>query len=131
MIKLDLTMKVKKKYQINFSVFSAAIFLTTLLCSLNTVQLSFAQEVGDNSDTWVRGIDMPTPRTEVTAANIGDSIYVLGGFTSDSEITDIVEMFNVTSNSWNKDIDPLPIPLYHAVAHFIMLLQILIKTKFL
>lgn len=110
-------MKVKKKYQINLSVFWAAIFLTTLLCSLNIVQLSFTQEVGDDSNTWVRGIDMSTPRTEVTAANIGDSIYVLGGFTSDSEITDIVEMFNVTSNSWNKDIDPLPIPLHHAVAN--------------
>ena len=57
---------------------------------------------------------MPTPRTEVTSANLDDGIYVIGGFTSDGETTSIVEMYNTTSDSWKTDIAPLPSPLHHA-----------------
>ncbi len=95
--------------------FIVTIFLVTSLCSLSIVQLIFAQE-SQISSSWDRGIDMPTPRTEVTAANIDEAIYVIGGFDRNGEITDIVEMFNVTSNSWDSDIAPLPIPLHHTVA---------------
>lgn len=77
--------------------------------------VSLAQEQ-IKEDYWVRGIDMPTPRTEVTSTDLGDGIYIIGGFTADGETTDIVEMFNVTSNSWNQNIASLPIPLHHTVA---------------
>lgn len=90
-------------------------FLVGSLCSLGMVQSSIAQEANDSS-SWDRGIDMPTPRTEVTAANIDEAIYVIGGFDRNGEITDLVEMFNVTSNSWNNDVEPLPIPLHHTIA---------------
>ncbi|MGH9924631.1 MAG: Kelch repeat-containing protein, partial [Nitrososphaeraceae archaeon] len=57
---------------------------------------------------------MPSPRTEVTAVNLDDGIYVIGGFTSDDRNSAIVEMYNVTSDSWRTDIAPLPVPLHHA-----------------
>lgn len=47
---------------------------------------------------------MPTPRTEVTASNLGEGIYAMGGFDSDGRITNIAEMFNVIADSWNRDI---------------------------
>jgi N-acetylneuraminic acid mutarotase len=57
---------------------------------------------------------MPSPRTEVTSVNLNDGIYVISGFTSNDRNSDIVEMYNVTSNSWRTDIAPLPVPLHHA-----------------
>jgi N-acetylneuraminic acid mutarotase len=90
-------------------------FLLLLLYSIHFVNLSIAQEnVLENS--WTRGTPMPTPRTEVTSANLDDDIYVIGGFTSDGETTTIVEMYNTTSDSWKTDIAPLPIPLHHAAS---------------
>jgi N-acetylneuraminic acid mutarotase len=102
--------------QVNSSIFLVSIFLAISLCSLSIIHLSFAQDTGDDSSFWIRGIDMPTPRTEVTAANIDDAVYVIGGFDRNGDITDMVEMFNVTSNSWNYNVAPLPIPLHHTVA---------------
>ena len=57
---------------------------------------------------------MPSPRTEVTSVNLNDGIYVINGFTSNDRNSDIVEMYNVASNSWRTDITPLPVPLHHA-----------------
>jgi N-acetylneuraminic acid mutarotase len=55
---------------------------------------------------------MPTPRTEVTAAVLKDDIYVIGGFDESSQVTDIVEVYNITNNTWTKAA-PLPEPLHH------------------
>jgi N-acetylneuraminic acid mutarotase len=108
------------KTRINVKHLSYPFICLLLIISLYAVssglQISFSQNQNQES-YWVRGIDMPTPRTEVTSTNIGESIYVIGGFTPDEEITDMVEMFNSTSKSWNQDISPLPIPLHHTVAN--------------
>jgi N-acetylneuraminic acid mutarotase len=92
--------------------------LLLLLSSMHFVNLSLAQEeIVENG--WTRGTPMPTPRTEVTSANLDYGIYVIGGFTSDGETTAIVEMYNTTSDSWKTDIAPLPSPLHHvsSVSH--------------
>jgi N-acetylneuraminic acid mutarotase len=57
---------------------------------------------------------MPNPRTEVTATNLDEAVYVMGGFTFDGKITDIVEMYNSTDNTWAQNINSLPLPLQHA-----------------
>jgi N-acetylneuraminic acid mutarotase len=89
--------------------------LSLLIYSIHFVNISLAQrEVLQNS--WVSGAPMPTPRTEVTSANLGEDIYVIGGFTSDGETSDVVEMYNTTSDSWKTDIAPLPSPLHHALS---------------
>jgi Kelch motif len=47
----------------------------------------------------IAGAPMPTPRTEVTAAALKDDIYVIGGIDKSSQVTDIVEVYNVTNNT--------------------------------
>lgn len=109
-------MIVKIKNKIHQSICLVSIFLTASLCSFNILQLSFSQVADNDSSFWVRGTDMPTPRTELTAVNIDESIYVIWGFDRNGDITDLVEMFNGTSNSGDNNVAPLPIPLHHTVA---------------
>lgn len=92
---------------------SFSLFL--LVTSLYFDSTSFAQEkILENS--WIIGAPLPTPRTEVTSANLDDEVYVIGGFTSDGETTAIVEMYNATSDLWKTDIASLPVPLHHALS---------------
>ena len=58
---------------------------------------------------------MPTPRPDITASNIGDDIYVIGGLDKSGDTLDVVEVYNVKNNSW-KSIAPLPRGLNHAAA---------------
>jgi N-acetylneuraminic acid mutarotase len=58
---------------------------------------------------------MPTPRTEITATNIGNDIYVIGGFGKSGNVLNTVEVYNIQSDSW-KAIAPLPQPLHHTTA---------------
>jgi len=60
------------------------------------------------------GYGFPNPRTEVMAANLDETVYVIGGFTFDGKITDIVEMYNSTDITWTQNIKSLPLPLHHA-----------------
>lgn len=68
----------------------------------------------DESGTWIVGTPMPNPRTEVTAATFNNTLYVIGGFTADGKTSNLIEAYNVPSNTWNEKIEPLPITLHHA-----------------
>ena len=48
---------------------------------------------------WMGRETLPNARTEVTASNLDEAVYVIGGFTFDGKITDIVEMYNSTDNT--------------------------------
>jgi N-acetylneuraminic acid mutarotase len=65
---------------------------------------------------WTAGAPMPTPRTEVTAAVLGDDIYVIGGFDESGQVTDIVEVYNIANNTWSRAAVPVPEPLHHTAA---------------
>jgi N-acetylneuraminic acid mutarotase len=67
------------------------------------------------AQSWSEGADMIGPRTDFTASNIGDDIYVIGGFDLSGDTLDVVEVYNVKNNSW-KLIAPLPQGLNHAAA---------------
>jgi N-acetylneuraminic acid mutarotase len=67
------------------------------------------------AQSWSEGTTMPTARSEITATNIGDDIYVLGGFDGSGNVLDVVEVYNVKNNSW-ESIAPLPQPLHHTAA---------------
>ena len=82
-----------------------------LVTSIHTIVL--AQDLGVNG-TWMVGSSMPNPRTEVTTESLNNTLYIIGGFTADGKITNLVERYNFSSNSWDKNIKPLPIPLHHA-----------------
>jgi len=65
--------------------------------------------------SWSNGTSMPTPRTEITAANIENNIYVIGGFDKSGKVLDTVEVYNIKNDSW-KTVAPLPQPLHHTAA---------------
>jgi N-acetylneuraminic acid mutarotase len=70
------------------------------------------------AQSWSQGASMPTARSEIAAANIGDDIYVVGGFDGSGDASDVVELYNVKNNSW-KSIASLPQALHHpAVASY-------------
>src|SRR5262249_32245236 len=51
-------------------------------------------------------------RTEVGAARIGDSIYVVGGFLPPDWTTAAVERFDIARNRWQR-LAPMPIAVNH------------------
>jgi N-acetylneuraminic acid mutarotase len=67
------------------------------------------------AQSWSEGATMPTPRSEITATNIGDDIYVIGGFDKSGDTLDVVEVYNVKNNSW-KSIAPVPQGVHHTAA---------------
>ena len=64
---------------------------------------------------WLTLPPMPTPRTEVTSAVIGNDVYVIGGAQEGPVASNKVEIFNMDNRSWRSG-PPLPAPLHHAVA---------------
>ena len=102
------------------------LFLTSILCSVYILSIFFiavflvhifnplSQHRLSGESIWMEGAGLPNPRTEVTAANLDETVYVIGGFTFDGKITDIVEMYNSTDNTWVQNIKSLPLPLHHA-----------------
>ena len=56
---------------------------------------------------------MPTARSEITATNIEDNIYLIGGLDGSGDVLNVVEVYNIQNNSW-KSLAPLPQPLHHA-----------------
>ncbi len=101
------------------------LLFTTILLLLLPI-LSYAQTAttipsssSSSSSTaelfWSNGAPMPTPRTEIAAALLGDNIYIIGGFDKSGRVTDIVEVYNLKNNSWTK-VAPIPQPLHHTSA---------------
>lgn len=88
-----------------------------LLIVVFVFPISMAQRTttATSESFWTAGAPMPTPRTEITAAVLKDNIYVIGGFDESSQVTDIVEVYNIANNTWNKAA-PLPEPLHHTAA---------------
>jgi len=88
----------------------AVIVSTILIISLIPLITSPAM-----AQSWSEGADMITARTDFSASNIGDDIYVIGGLNLSGDTLDVVEVYNVKNNSW-KSIAPLPRGLNHPAA---------------
>jgi len=67
------------------------------------------------AQSWSQGATILTPRVEITASNIGDDIYVIGGLDKSGNTLDVVEVYNVKNNSW-KSVAHLPQGLNHPAA---------------
>lgn len=90
------------------------IFLVLLNLDSGQQQQAFAitsKSLGYISD----GTPISTYRTEITAATIGDNIYVIGGIDKPGNALDTVEVYNTKNDSWKK-VSPLPQPLHHSAA---------------
>ncbi|MDW0195205.1 MAG: kelch repeat-containing protein [Nitrososphaeraceae archaeon] len=92
--------------QLLFRILILPILLGLFISLLTSVALA---------QSWSEGAAMSTARSEITATNIGDDIYVIGGFDLSGDALDVVEVYNVKNDSW-KSIAPLPKPLHHTAA---------------
>jgi N-acetylneuraminic acid mutarotase len=88
--------------------FAFLLMFSTLLVSFGTSTIrSSIEEHG-----WTMGSPMPTPRTEIAAALLDGKIYVVGGKTK-TELTDVVEAYDPSLDTWNTNVSPLPFPMDH------------------
>ena len=61
-----------------------------------------------NTDTWSSGAPKPTPVSNVSAAVIGERIYVPGGCIGVNQVTDRVEAYDASDGTWTQ-VASLPI----------------------
>jgi N-acetylneuraminic acid mutarotase len=88
--------------------FGFLLIFSTLVLSFGTSTIkSSTQEHG-----WTLGSPMPTPRTEIAAAIMDGKIYIVGGKTK-TELTDVVEVYDPSSDTWSTNISRLPLPIDH------------------
>lgn len=64
---------------------------------------------------WERVRDAPQARTEVTAATLGATIVVAGGFTGDGRSTSRVDAYDTGRDRWSR-LPDLPVAVHHAMA---------------
>jgi len=75
-----------------------------LVLALGLVAVSLAEEY-----TWTQKADMPTPRMTHTSAVVNGKIYVIGGWTSESDpdarVLSTVEEYDPVTNTWTRKAD--------------------------
>ena len=64
---------------------------------------------------WETHEAMPLPRTEVSAATVGNEIVVLGGFTSDGGASTRADAYAPARDRWRR-LPDLPVGVHHAMA---------------
>jgi N-acetylneuraminic acid mutarotase len=64
---------------------------------------------------WETHAAMPLPRTEVSAAAVGNEIMVLGGFTIDGGASTRADAYSPARNAWRR-LPDLPVGVHHAMA---------------
>jgi N-acetylneuraminic acid mutarotase len=79
--------------------FTAILLIPILSYAQITTTPSSSSSSSTAESFWNNGAPMPTPRTEIAAALLGDNIYIIGGFDKSGRITDIVEVYNLKNNS--------------------------------
>jgi len=88
---------------------SRVIYLAAFLLSFILIGIG---PVNSQSTEWSSKSAMPTSRTEVVGAAIGNMIYAVGGFDSRRQTLSTVEAYDIEKDSW-VEVSSLPIPLHH------------------
>lgn len=70
---------------------------------------------GSRADRWTPLRPAILERTEVAAARIGRSIYVVGGFARGGRTVAAVERYDIRRNRWSR-VRPMPLALNHTTA---------------
>jgi len=105
--KKDVTTYFENNNRKNLKKVSFSIIILVFL--ITTYPVYAEQEV------WEELEPMPTARSEVGAAAIGQKIYVVGGYVEKVLPTDTVEVYNIDENIWYT-VSPLPAKLHHPAA---------------
>ena len=74
-----------------------------------------APTAGGGEPAWRTLAPVPTERTEVAAAAVGDRIWVLGGYGPDGATLATAEVYDTTTDTWARGPD-LPVAVNHAMA---------------
>src|SRR5918999_1392419 len=80
-------------------------------------QLDLA-EASESESSWAGGQSIPDPRTEMSAISSGNKLYIIGGDDESEEVTNVVQVYDPTTNKWQKG-KPLPGPRGALTADFI------------
>jgi N-acetylneuraminic acid mutarotase len=88
-----------------------ATLLVAVTLALAAVAPACAADVSSTKG-WGTLRDARLERTEVGAARVGDSIYVVGGFVPPSKTTAAVERYDIDRNRWRR-LAPMPIAVNH------------------
>lgn len=76
-----------------------------LLALLLMVSLGLAQDEG-----WIPLADIPTPRVFVSSRIVDGKAYVIGGGFNDITNTNIVEAYDIATDTWDTAKTPMPTP---------------------
>ena len=72
----------------NYHSFTVSVFtLFFVFLILSTFEGGQQASTETTKSLWSIGTSMPTPRTEITATNIGNDIYVIGGLDKSGKVT--------------------------------------------
>jgi N-acetylneuraminic acid mutarotase len=88
-----------------------AVVLTTAAIEI----MKNAEPAVSKEWSWSRGPDSPIERTDGTAARVGRSIYVVGGFVEGGLSSSQIERYEIDKRRWSE-VEPLPVPVDHAAA---------------
>jgi N-acetylneuraminic acid mutarotase len=76
--------------------------------------LAVTASVAASPRQWETHAAMPLPRTEVSAATVGNEIVVLGGFTSDGGASTRADAYAPARDRWRR-LPDLPVGVHHAM----------------
>jgi N-acetylneuraminic acid mutarotase len=76
------------------------------------ISLDLQNKINLTKEYWKTLEPMPTHRQEISAAVIGNEIYVIGGSDITTSALNIVEVYNTKTDTW-RTISPMPAKLHH------------------
>jgi len=89
--------------------FSKSVVCLLIITCLPAVVLSASETP---NGYWFDRADLPTARQEILPGGLNGRIYVIGGWLDGSSITNLVEVYDPTTDTWST-VAPLPYPLHH------------------
>jgi N-acetylneuraminic acid mutarotase len=88
------------------------LIFSPLVLSFGTPTMK-SSRMNEEQHSWTFGSPMPTSRDEIAATLMNGKIYTVGGIAK-TGFTDVVEIYNPSSNTWGTNISRVPFPIDHA-----------------
>src|SRR5689334_9185564 len=89
-----------------------ALLIAALVWTTPDARPGAAQE---DAGPWAPATFMLQNRSESAIARLGDRMYVIGGYPGDRIPSDVVQVWDATTDTW--ELGPsLPVPLHHMMA---------------
>lgn len=86
-----------------------------LVRALFSIEQPDGPTIQEGEGVWYDLAPVPTPRQEIAVAALGLEIFVIGGYNKAVESTNVVEVYDVSTDTW-RSAAPLPVVTDHAAA---------------